>query len=234
MSTKGIGDKDDGKVRCPNFSDRRYHDEVWGQPVTDTVHLFEMLSLCSQQAGLSWKVVWSKRDAYSKAFHNWDMRRVASMGDEEVDALLASPNSGILKSRKKLLAIVHNAKIACKIEDTEGFSSFIWQFVEGQPVVNDVAFSSRAEHEKAEGPCGTFGVTSCYSAKMEQRMKKELGFKFLGSITLQAFLLQNGLLNGHHPSCFCNPLSQTANPRKRTLPQQGLRGWQKRKRFRAC
>ena len=62
-----------------------YHDVVWGTPVTDSRDLFAQLSLCTQQCGVSWRIVWNKRHFYEAAFKNWDMRRVAAMSDADLD-----------------------------------------------------------------------------------------------------------------------------------------------------
>lgn len=96
-----------------------YHDEVWGTPLRTSRELFAQLSLASQQAGLSWRVVWSKREGYAAAFRGWDFRAIASMTATDVDELCGPAWAGrVLQSRRKLEAIVHNAGVCVEIEDS--------------------------------------------------------------------------------------------------------------------
>jgi DNA-3-methyladenine glycosylase I len=204
--------------RCPTASGwLAYHDEVWGKPIQDSSTLFEMLSLCSQQAGLNWRTIWTKRHAYRNAFHNFNMDKVAAMNDEDVLALIEKHqrmrNEGvdksalILCSAPKLRAIVHNAKLCAQIEQEHegGLHGFLWGFMpNSETIVNAEEYETFSQLEEREGEDGTFGKNSRFSKALEKELKHKRGFKYLGSITLQAFLLQNGLLNGHCPSCFCN------------------------------
>ena len=96
-----------------------YHDEVWGTRVTDPKVLFAQLSLCTQQCGVSWRIVWNKRHHYEAAFHNWDLARVASMSDADLDALCdkEGPWAGkLIQNRGKLSAIIHNARQCAAID----------------------------------------------------------------------------------------------------------------------
>jgi len=187
-----------------------YHDKIWGTPVKDSAALFAQLSLVTQQCGVSWRIVWNKREHYKNAFCNWDMRRVASMGDADLDRLCdkEGPWAGkLIQNRGKLGAIIHNAR-ACVALDSEpgGLSSFLWSFVDGREETVNASDCSSPEYERL------FGVTSAYSDALAMALKKEHGFKFVGSVTIQAFLLQNGLLNGHAPTCERNPRSQRSTP----------------------
>ena len=190
--------------------DGEYHDLVWGKPVSDSKELFAQMSLASQQAGVSWRIVWNKSEHYRAAFHGFDMHRVAVMTDAEMDDLVDRSGQWagkLMQNRNKLQAIVHNAKLCVDIEDSHpgGLSGFFWSFVRGR---EDVTINS---HERDSSEYDrTFGQTSEFSDAMEQELKKRRGFKFLGSITLQAFMLQCGLLNGHCPRCPCNPRSRSA------------------------
>lgn len=60
---------------------------MWGTPVTDSSELFAQLSLCTQQCGVSWRIVWNKRHAYRSAFKDWDMHKVAAMTEADLDEL---------------------------------------------------------------------------------------------------------------------------------------------------
>ena len=111
-----------------------YHDEVWGTRVTDPKVLFAQLSLCTQQCGVSWKIVWNKRHHYEAAFHNWDLARVASMSDADLDAFCdkEGPWAGkLIQNRGKLSAIIHNARqcAAIDVATPGGLAAFLWSFV---------------------------------------------------------------------------------------------------------
>ena len=181
-----------------------YHDTIWGVPVRDSRILFAQLSLCTQQCGVSWRIVWNKRHHYEAAFHGWDRRKVAQMTAEDVDALCdkSGPWAGkIIQNRPKLAAIVNNAQKCVEIDDSHpgGLSAYLWSFVDGR---DDEATNTHAHGTAAYDE--TFGVTSQFSDALARALKGERGFKFLGSVTLQAFLLQNGQLNGHAPGCPCH------------------------------
>jgi 3-methyladenine DNA glycosylase Tag len=99
---------------CP-----RYMAEEWGFEVHDDRKLFEMLILEGAQAGLSWKTILMKRDAYRAAFHNFDISKVAAMTEKE-QAKLLEEGSGIVRNRLKVKSTVANAKAALKIQEEEG------------------------------------------------------------------------------------------------------------------
>jgi len=114
-----------------------YHDSVWGSPVTDTTTLFGQLSLITQQCGVSWKIVWKKREHYREAYHGWDMWKVSTMTEADLDDLCDKdgPWAGrVMQNRKKLHAIVHNARLCVQIEEEHegGLSGFLWDFVRGR------------------------------------------------------------------------------------------------------
>jgi DNA-3-methyladenine glycosylase I len=228
-----------------------YHDAVWGTPVTNRTELFAQLSLASQQAGVSWRIVWNKRHHYRDAFKEWNMDEIAAMTESDLDGLCDKdgPWAGkLMQNRKKLGAIIHNARQCAKIDQEHpgGLSAFLWSVVQngqGQvaparsfEVVGTGADAPRffvdAKSINACESCSssaydaTFGQTSAYSdrlaAILKRKGKRKRGgdsggngvghhavtfapFQFLGSVTLQAFMLQVGILNGHTPSCAKNP-----------------------------
>ncbi|KEY56542.1 DNA-3-methyladenine glycosylase I [Serratia sp. DD3] len=168
-----------------------YHDKEWGTPTTDARELFEMLCLEGQQAGLSWITVLKKRENYRRAFHNFDPTRIAAMNEQDVALLLQ--DSGIIRHRGKIEAIIANAKAYQAMELAgENFSTFIWQFVGGKPQLN---------HWQAlnEVPAQTE-----ISVAMSKALKKR-GFKFIGSTICYAFMQACGLVNDHVTGCFCHP-----------------------------
>ena len=119
----------DGLPRC--FGNRpgqgilaHYHDTEWGLPVHDDRHLFEMLTLEGAQAGLSWDVVLRKRAGYKAAFHDFDMHLVATMTDEELQAL--REDEGIIRILLKIYSTRGNARAILDIQDEQGsFNSYL-------------------------------------------------------------------------------------------------------------
>ena len=168
-----------------------YHDNEWGVPQTDKRALFEMLCLEGQQAGLSWITVLKKRENYRRAFHEFDPDAVALMDEADLQRLLQ--NSGIIRHRGKLEAIIHNARAMLALEaEGEDFSRFIWSFVDNQPILHRYA-------DYKEAP-----TTSEPAIALSKALKKR-GFKFVGPTTCHSFLQACGLINDHQTSCFCHP-----------------------------
>ncbi|MGK3124441.1 DNA-3-methyladenine glycosylase I [Candidatus Pantoea formicae] len=168
-----------------------YHDNEWGVPQTDKRALFEMLCLEGQQAGLSWITVLKKRENYRRAFHEFDPDAVALMDEADLQRLLQ--DSGIIRHRGKLEAIIHNARAMLALEaEGEDFSRFIWSFVDNQPILHRYA-------DYKEAP-----TTSEPAIALSKALKKR-GFKFVGPTTCHSFLQACGLINDHQTSCFCHP-----------------------------
>src|SRR5512134_2357754 len=111
-----------------------YHDEEWGVPVHDDVHLFEMLTLEGAQAGLSWSTILKKREGYRRAFAGFDPAKVAGFGAARVEELLQDP--GIVRNRLKVESTVENARRVLEVrEEPGGFAGLLWSFVDGEPLV---------------------------------------------------------------------------------------------------
>ena len=168
----------------------KYHDEEWGQLVTDDRTLFEFLVLESAQAGLSWITILRKREGYRKAFHNFDVEKVAEMTASDIDRLMQF--DGIVKNRLKIASTIKNAQ--CFIAIQKEFGSFynytLSFFPRQQPIVNH--FKSVKE----------IPATSPESDAMSKDMKKR-GFKFFGSTICYAHLQASGFVNDHLESCCC-------------------------------
>ena len=166
----------------------KYHDEEWGAPVHDERKHFEFLLLETQQAGLSWMTVLKKREAYRKAFLNFDVSAVARFGDAEIEKLMA--DAGLIRNRRKLEAAVKNAKAFLKIQDEFGsFDAFLWNFVAGVPIVSGRTSISEIP------------ATTPVSDRLSEELKKR-GFAFVGSTTMYAHMQAVGLANDHLVSCF--------------------------------
>ena len=179
----------DDRVRCTWANDDAqmcaYHDHEWGVPERDSRALWEKLMLDGFQAGLSWITVLHKRDAFRAAFEGFDPRRVARYGERDVERLLANP--GIIRSRAKIQATIHGAKLWCEMEDRgERFSDFCWRFTDGK------ALRSTSPHWLATTPL---------SEKISKEMKAR-GFKFVGPTIVYAWMQAVGIVNDHAPGCF--------------------------------
>jgi len=168
--------------------EQTYHDEEWGVPSYDDIHLFEMLILEGAQAGLSWLTVLNKRESYREAFDQFDPEKIAMYDDAKKAELLANP--GIIRNRLKVDAAITNAKAYLKIKEERGsFSDYIWQFVDGESITN---------HNKSmsEVPANTV-----LSDRMSKQLKKD-GFKFVGSTICYAYMQAVGMVDDHLEDCW--------------------------------
>jgi DNA-3-methyladenine glycosylase I len=179
-------------IRCPwSTTDPlyiSYHDEEWGVPVHDDQKLFEFLVLEGAQAGLSWITILRKREAYRKAFDNFDVKKVAKYDKRRIARLLT--NEGIVRNRLKIESAVHNARRFMEVQKEFGsFDAYMWQFVGGKPIVN---------HWKTlkEIPC-----KSVESDAMSKDLKAR-GFKFVGTVICYAHMQAVGMINDHIVDCF--------------------------------
>lgn len=165
-----------------------YHDDEWGVPSHDDVHLFELLVLEGAQAGLSWSTILRKRLGYRRAFDSFDIAKIAEYGEADVARLLG--DAGIVRNRAKIEATISNARAALVIREENGsLSDYIWGFVEGEPIVN--AWKTMAELP-AETP----------TSKVMSRELKRRGFRFVGPTICYAFMQAAGLVNDHVLDCF--------------------------------
>ena len=166
----------------------RYHDVEWGVPVTDDRTQFEFLILEGAQAGLSWSTILNKREGYRKAFAEFDPEKVARFTQKRIEKILLNP--GVVRNKLKVHSAVSNAKLFLKVQDEfDGFSNYIWSFVNGKPIQNRIKKSS------------DIPATSDESDALSKDMKKR-GFKFVGSTILYAHMQATGLVNDHVTNCF--------------------------------
>ena len=165
-----------------------YHDEDWGVPVHDDHKLFEMLALEGAQAGLSWETVLKKRDAYKKAFDNFDPKKVTKYDEKKIEELLQ--NDGIIRNRLKINSAIQNAKVFLDIQsEFDSFDKYIWEFVNGKPIQN-------ARKSYKEVP-----VTTEISNTISEDLKKR-GMNFVGSTIIYAYMQSIGIVNDHEVECF--------------------------------
>ena len=165
-----------------------YHDHEWGVPLHDDHALFEFLLLEGAQAGLSWNLILQKRAHYRRVFDDFDAAKIAFYDSNKMAALLADP--GIIRNRLKIAAAVNNAQRYLEVQAEFGsFDAYLWQFVEGAPVVN-------VWRSKAEVPAKTV-VSDRLSQNLRQR-----GFKFVGTTICYAMMQAVGMVNDHTMDCF--------------------------------
>ena len=166
----------------------KYHDEEWGVPVREDRLMFEFLVLETFQAGLSWEIVLNKREKFRQAFEDFDMTIVAAFDEQKL--LELQIDKGIIRNKLKIQAAVNNAKKCLELVEQYGsFSDYLWNFVDGQPVVN---------HWKS---INEIPATSTLSDRISAEMKK-LGFKFFGSTVCYAHMQTVGMVNDHTINCF--------------------------------
>lgn len=163
-----------------------YHDHEWGRPETDSRALYEKLVLDGFQAGLAWITILRKREAFRARFDGFDPSRIARWSEAEVKAALADP--GIVRHRGKIEAAIGNARAWLAIEAREGFSIWLWAFVDGRPVVNN-------PRSMADIPAET-----PLSHTISKALKAE-GFRFCGPTIVYAFLQACGLVIDHVEGC---------------------------------
>ncbi len=166
----------------------RYHDEEWGVPVHDERLHFEFLTLEGAQAGLSWFTILKKRDMYRRLYQGFDPAIVSLFDEEKVQELLSNP--GIVRNRLKINSSVSNARQFLEIQAEFGtFDRYIWQFVDGKPIVNNWETLSEVP------------ATTSLSDAISKDLRKR-GFRFVGSTIVYAHMQAIGLVNDHITSCF--------------------------------
>lgn len=166
---------------------RAYHDHVWGRPVYDAKELFAKLCLDGQQAGLSWITILKKQQNYEQAFANFDPAIIATFDETKVAELMT--NAGIVRNRLKIESIIRNAKgYLAYTASGQDFSTFLWSFVGGKPIVNHFSSMAQMPSQTPE------------SEAMSKALKK-LGFNFVGPTICYAFMQAVGMVNDHLVDC---------------------------------
>ncbi|HEX4871406.1 MAG TPA: DNA-3-methyladenine glycosylase I [Nevskiaceae bacterium] len=182
-------------MRCPwcESSDlyRRYHDEEWGRPSRDERHLFEMLLLEGAQAGLSWSTILNKREGYRQVFEGFDPARLAAYTDAELETRLGDPR--IVRNRLKVYAVRRNAQAYQRLCAGHGsLRDWLWRWVDDQPLVN-------RPRTLQEVPPRT-ALSDAISKALQT-----LGFTFVGSTIVYAWLQATGVVCDHLQDCPWHP-----------------------------
>jgi len=179
------------RVRCFGEGDplmAAYHDEEWGVPVHDDKQLFEKLILDCFQAGLSWRIILSKRKHFRRAFSGFNANKIVKFTDEDVERLLS--DSGIVRNRLKIESTITNAQAFLDIQKTFGsFDHFIWRFTDYRTL-------------KGGALCWDEVPTSTPESDAMSCALKEHGFKFVGTTICYAFMQAIGMVDDHLVGCF--------------------------------
>lgn len=181
----------DNKKRCwgdrlPDYA-LHYHDTVWGKPCHDDKTLFKMLCLEVFQAGLSWNIILKREAQLTVAFDGFNPKIIAAYTDDMVNKILCA--AGMIKNRKKIEAVLHNAKRYLEIQKEFGsFDNYIWSFTCGKVIDNRFIDGKQLP------------ASTPLSDKIAKDLKKR-GFKFLGTVTVYAFIQSMGIVNDHLINC---------------------------------
>ena len=177
------------KTRCSWCGDDpvmvKYHDEEWGTPTRDGRELWETLVIDGFQAGLSWRTILYKRDAFRAAFKGFDPKVVSRFDEKDIERLMA--DKGIVRSHAKVRGAISNAQAYLDMMDRgEDFSTLVWTMAGGKQIQGGtkVHVSSTPESEK-----------------LSKELKRR-GFKFVGPVIVHAWMQAVGIINDHEPHCF--------------------------------
>ena len=168
-------------------ANRIYHDTEWGIPLHDDRGQFEFLMLEVMQCGLNWNLVINKREIFRKCFDNFDFELIAKYSEADIKRILET--DGMIKSERKIKAVINNAKCLIAIKKEFGsFSEYLWAFSDNKTILYD-------RHER-----GYIPVSNGLSDKISKDLKKR-GFKFVGTITVYSHLQACGIINDHDINC---------------------------------
>lgn len=168
---------------------QHYHDTEWGRPTRDDRWIFEKICLEGFQSGLSWLTILNKRANFRQAFANFDMAKVATFDDGDVERLVA--DSGIVRHRGKIKSTINNAKRALEIREEFGsLAAFVWQF-EPDPATRPAHLTQSLRNMMSQTP---------ESVALSKDLKKR-GWSFVGPTTMYAFMQSAGIVNDHLDGC---------------------------------
>jgi len=184
----------DDRIRCGWIDETRlapadfilyrdYHDTEWGRPLRDSAALFERISLEAFQSGLSWLIILRKRENFRRAFHGFDVERIARYTKRDVDRLMA--DTGIVRNRAKVEATIANAHAAANLDVDLG--ELLWSFAPpSRPRPADLSQVPAVTPE---------------STAMAKELKRR-GFRFVGPTTAYALMQAAGMVDDHTADCW--------------------------------
>jgi DNA-3-methyladenine glycosylase I len=161
----------------------RYHDEVWGNRTHDEPALFEALTLGVFEVGLSWSIVFGKRDAFRKAFCGFDVAKVAAMTARDVDRL--ARDASIIRNRAKIQATVENARA----------------MMSASPSLVALAKSYEITRKRAPRSLADLPKSTPRAEEFAKQLKSQ-GYRFVGPTSVYAFMQNVGVVNDHIHGCF--------------------------------
>ena len=165
-----------------------YHDKEWGLPLYDDQKQLEFLMMEVMQCGLNWNMMIQKREIFRECFHNFDFEKIASYDESDIERIMAF--DGMIKSRRKIEAVVNTARCFQKIREEFGsFSDYIWGYSKNKIILY-------SGHQKGNTPSRN-GLSDIISKDLKKR-----GFKYLGSVTVYSHLQAAGIINDHIEGCF--------------------------------
>ena len=177
---------------------QRYHDEEWGRPSHDDYHQFEHLSMEVMQCGLSWDLVIRRREILRSCFDHFDFEKVAAYNEDDIERILAT--EGMIRSRRKIEAIINNARCFLNIREEFGsFSAYIWGYSDGKTILYN-------KHAEGYIPASN-GLSEAISTDLKKR-----GFKFVGPVVIYSHLQSSGIINDHDKDCPCYAAINASNP----------------------
>ena len=188
----------------------KYHDEEWGMPVHDDRQQFEYLMMEVMQCGLSWDLMMKKREIFRVAFDRFDFDKVAAYGEEDIARILAT--EGMIRSRRKVEAIIHNAQCFQEMRREYGsFNGWLWTFCGGRTILYD-------KHGD-----GLIPASNGLSVRVSKELRRR-GFKYLGPTTVYSHLQACGIINDHGRDCprYAVVNAATATVRKRRDHESGV------------
>ena len=189
---------------------QKYHDREWGVPVFDDRKQFEFLMMEAMQCGLSWDLMINRRAVFRKCFDNFNFKKIAKYTEADVERIMNT--EGMIKARRKIEAIINNAKRFLEIRrEFSSFYNYLWAHSDFKTILY-------ARHEE-----GYIPASNGLSAKIAADLKKR-GFKFLGDITIYSHLQACGIINDHDKNCprfkFIN--SNFPTVKKRAFLERGV------------
>lgn len=168
---------------------QNYHDTEWGVPVHDDRKMFEHLMMEVMQCGLNWNMMLQKREIFRECFAGFDYEKIADFGEKDIERILDT--DGMIRSRRKIEAVINNAKCYQAIREEYGsFCDFLWAFSDGKTILYN-------GHDKGEVPASN-GLSEKISKELKAR-----GFKYVGGITIYSHLQACGIINDHSEDCPC-------------------------------
>ena len=182
-----------------NERNKTYHDNEWGIPVHDDRKMFEHLMLECMQCGLSWDLMLKKREIFRSCFDGFDYDKIAQYTEIDIDRILNTED--MIRSRRKIEAVINNARAFQKVRDEFGsFCNYIWAFTDGKTFLYN-------GHDVGN----KIPVSNGLSEKISKDLKKR-GFKFVGAVTIYSHLQACGIINDHDKSCPCYEKINAAFP----------------------